>query len=120
MEYVAFAFSILGMLAFLNMGEMKRRMDKLEGELTKMKGTSFNEARSDLVRAARDYEGKSVKIELKEDYMDPDIVSYGNTKHGSNSIIDVDDEWMLVKICTPKAEKIKMIRMEAIQSISQD
>ena len=120
MEYVALVFSFFGLYAFCQAGELKRRMDKLEGELTKMKGTSFNEARKDLVRLAKEYAGKSVKIGLKEDYMDADIVTYGNTKHGSNTIIDVDDEWMIVKIITPKTEKIKMIRMEAIQTISED
>ena len=120
MEYVALVFSLMGLYAFCQAGELKRRMDKLEGELTKMKGTSFNEARKDLVRLAKDYAGKSVNIGLKEDYMDADIVTYGNTKHGSNTIIDVDDEWMIVKIITPKTEKIKMIRMEEIQTISED
>lgn len=120
MEYVAFAFSILGLFAFCQASEMKRRMDKLESELTRMNGTSFHEARKDLVRVAKSYVGKNVKIGFKEDYMDPDIVTYGNSKHGSNAIIDADDEWMLVRINTPKGDKIKMIRMEAIQTISQD
>ena len=64
MEYVAFAFSILGLMAFCQASEMKRRMDKLESELTRMNGTSFHEARKDLVRVAKSYVVKNVKIQI--------------------------------------------------------
>ena len=42
---------------------------------------------------------------------------YGNTKHGSNTILDADEEWMLVRIETPKGTKEKLIRMESIARI---
>ena len=45
-------------------------------------------------------------------------MSYGNSKHGTNTIVDVDDEWMLVHIETPKTSKDKLIRLESIERIS--
>ena len=54
---------------------------------------------------------------MKEDHMDSDIISYGNTKRGSNTIVDVDEDWILIRIKSPKGEKEKLIRLESIQTI---
>ena len=32
-------------------------------------------------------------------------------------IPDVDEEWMLVRICSPRGEKDKLIRLGSVQSI---
>ncbi len=118
MEYLAFAFGIFGFMAFLQSSEQKRRIDKLENALAALRGTSYHEIRKDLIRAAKSYIGQSVQLSFKEDRMDADVVSYGNTKHGTNTIVDVDDEWMLVHITSPKGNKDKLIRLESIQAIS--
>lgn len=118
MEYLAFVFGLFGFFAFLQSTEQKRRMDKLESALAALKGTSYHEARKDLVRAAKSYIGQSVELTFKEDRMDADVITYGNTKHGTNTITDVDDEWMLVHISSPNGDKDKLIRTEAIQTIS--
>lgn len=118
MEYVAFAFGIFGLCAFLELSSLKGRISKLEEQLTKTEGTSYHLNRQELLRAARSYVGKSVVLELKEDHEDIDVMHYGNTKHGTNTIVDVDDEWMLVRIETPKTSKDKLIRLESIERIS--
>ena len=120
MEYLGFIFGIFGLLAYLQISPLKRRMDKLEEELTRTKGTSFHEDRQSLMNAVRSYTGEKVILTLKEDYVDADIVSYGNTKHGSNTILDADEDWMLIRIETPKGNKQKLIRMESIQSVSPE
>lgn len=120
MEYLGFIFGIFGLLAYLQISPLKRRMDKLEEELTRTKGTSFHEDRQSLMNAVRSYTGEKVILTLKEDYMDADIVSYGNTKHGSNTILDADEDWMLIRIETSKGNKQKLIRMESIQSVSPE
>ena len=120
MEYLGFIFGIFGLLAYLQISPLKRRMDKLEEELTRTKGTSFHKDRQSLMSVIRSYTGEKVILTLKEDYMDVDIVSYGNTKHGSNTILDADEDWMLIRIETPKGYKQKLIRLESIQSVSPE
>lgn len=118
MEYVAFVFGIFGLMAYLQISSMKSRIDQLERELTRMKGTSFHEDRSSLLQAIRTYIGRPVKIEFKEDNEDADIISYGNSRYGSNTIREADEEWMLVHISSPKGEKDKLIRMESVRRVS--
>ncbi|MCR5134190.1 MAG: hypothetical protein K6B12_00995 [Clostridiales bacterium] len=121
MEYmgvVAFVFGIFGFLAYLNQGGLKKRITELERQLTKMQGTSYADDRKALVELAKECIGKPVKLDLKEDYGDVDIVMYGNSKYGTNTILDVDEDWMLVRVdSAKKAPKEKLIRLEAVQRI---
>lgn len=117
MQYVAFVFAIFGFLAYLELSSLKKRVDELERQLTKMKGTSFHEDRKGLLQAAKAYVGQPVDLEMKEDRQDVDVMMYGNTKHGANTILDADEEWMLVRIDTPKGTKEKLLRMESIARI---
>ena len=118
MEIIAYVFGIFGLMAYLETSSLKKRVSVLERELTRTKGTSYHEDRSSLVEAARSYIGKKVRIDLGEDQEDMDIVMYGNTKHGSNTILDVDEEWLTVRVDTPKGSKEKLIRMESVVRIS--
>ena len=118
MEYAAFVFAIFGLMAYLQVTSLKKRVKALEEQLAKIGGTAQFEERAGLQKAARSYLGKAVKLELKEEQEDPDISMYGNTKHGSNTILDVDEEWMLVHVCTPKGEKDKLIRLGSVSRIS--
>lgn len=118
MEYLGFIFGIFGLMAYLEISTLKKRIDDLERQLTKMQGTSYHEDRKALLQVAGSYIGKKVNIDLKEDHEDVDIFNYGNTKHGSNVILDADDEWLLLRIETPKGNKEKLIRMESIERIS--
>lgn len=119
MEYLAFVFGIFGLMAFLEASSLKKRVAALEESLTKTRGTSFHEERQSLVTAAKDYIGQEVILGFKEDHGDVDVINYGNTKHGSNTILDVDEDWMLVRIRTPKGEKEKLIRMGSVTRISR-
>ncbi|MBO4399185.1 MAG: hypothetical protein J5795_03535 [Lachnospiraceae bacterium] len=118
MEYVAFAFGIMGLVAFLEVYDLKRKVNSLEAQLGKMEGTPQYEERVALIQAVGNYIGKQVRIDLKEDYQDVDISMYGNTKHGSNTILDVDDDWILVRVDSAKGTKELLIRTEAVQRIS--
>ena len=120
MEYmgiIGFVFGIFGLLAYLEVPKLKTRITDLERELTRMQGTSFHEDRAALHEAAKGYIGKTVNLELDEDHEDVDITMYGNTKHGTNEILDVDGEWMLVRVTSAKGVKEKLIRMESVARI---
>ncbi len=118
MEYIGFIFGIFGLVAYLEISSLKGRIDGLERQLTKIKGTSYHEDRTSLLKAASSYIGQNVNIELKDDHEDIDIISFGNTRHGSITILDADEEWLLIRIQTPKGNKEKLIRMESIDRIS--
>ena len=118
MEYLGFIFGIFGLYAYLQVSSLKNRISDLERELTKMKGTSYHEDRTALVKSVREYIGQKVNIDLKEDHKDVDIINYGNTKHGSNTVLDADNEWLLFRIETPKKTVEKLIRMESVERIS--
>ena len=122
MEYmgvIGFVFGIFGLLAYLNQGSLKKRITDLERQLTKMQGTSYADDRKALIELAKSCIGRPVKIDLKEDYEDVDIVMYGNSTVGTNTILDVDEDWMRVRVeSAKKAPKEKLIRLEAVQRIS--
>ena len=69
------------------------------------------------MKMIRECTGKSVTIDLKEDNEDPDIMMYGNTAQGTNTVLDVDDRWMLVRIESKKGTKEKLIRLDSVQTI---
>ena len=71
-----------------------------------------------MLDATNAYIGKHVFLDLKEDCDDTDIVVYGNTKHGTNTILDSDGDWLLVRIDSPKGSKEKLIRAGSIRRIS--
>ena len=106
-------------MAYLQLSALKKRIEALERQLTGMPGTSYAEERAALVRAAREYLGESVSLKLKEDHIDVDVLSYGNTRHGTITILDVDDDWMSVRIDSPKGTREKLLRLESIASIQR-
>ena len=118
MEYIGFVFGLFGLMAYLELSGLKKRISQLEDELSSMKGTSYHEERTGLLKAVRDYIGQSVILEMKEDYEDSDIIMYGNSKHGTNTILECDSAWVLVRIEAPKFTKEKLIRTESIERIS--
>lgn len=118
MEYAAFVFGIFGLFAYLEVSSLKKKIAELERSLTKMEGTTYHEDRKSLVRLIRKCIGKEVKLELKEDHMDAEVINYGNTRHGTNTILDADTEWMLVSIVTPKGTRTKLLRTESVERIS--
>ena len=119
MVYVAFVFAIFGFLAYLEQSSLKKRIDALERQLTGMAGTSYAEERASLVRAAREYIGKTVVLEMKEDHVDVDVTSYGNSRHGSVTVLDVDDDWLFVRIDSPKGSREKLLRLESLASLRE-
>lgn len=118
MEYIGIIFGVFGLFAYLQVSSLKHRVDTLEEQLAKTAGTPLFEERISLMQAVRSNIGKKVKIEFKEDNQDVDIVMYGNTKHGSNIILDTDQEWMLVQTESPKGKKEKLIRLASVRRIT--
>lgn len=118
MECVGFIFGIFGFFAYIQLSSLKKRLTALEEELAGIAGTPLFEERSALLDVVEAYIGKQVIIDLKEDCEDVDIVMYGNSKHGTNTILDVDSEWILVRIDSAKGSKEKLIRAGSVQRIS--
>ena len=118
MEYLGIIFGIFGLMAYLQSESLKKRVHVLEEELSKISGTSAYDERRSLLGAVQDYIGKQVNLDLKEDCEDYDIISYGNTKHGSNTILDADDERILVRIDSAKGSKEKLIRVGSVKRIT--
>ena len=118
MEYVGFVFGIFGLLAYIQLSSLKKRVVALEEELAGIAGTSSFEERKALLDAVEAYIGKQVILDLKEDCEDVDIVMYGNSKHGTNTILDADGDWLLVRIDSAKGSKEKLIRTGSVQRIS--
>ena len=118
MEYVGIVFGIFGLMAYVQLSSLKKRVVALEEELAGIAGTSSYEERRALLDAVEAYIGKQVILELKEDCMDADIVMYGNSKHGSNTILDADGDWILVRIDSAKGSREKLVRAGSVQRIS--
>jgi hypothetical protein len=118
MEYVGFVFGIFGLLAYLQLSSLKKKVNTLEEEIAGITGTSSFEERRALLEAIDAYIGKQVILDLKEDCEDVDITMYGNSKHGTNTILDADGDWLLVRIDSAKGSKEKLIRAGSIQRIS--
>ncbi len=118
MEYVGFVFGIFGIIAYIQLSSLKKKVYALEEELAGIAGTSSFEERRALLDTVESYIGKQVKLDLKEDCEDVDIVMYGNTKHGSNTILEADGDWILVRVDSAKGSKEKLIRTGSIQRIS--
>lgn len=116
---IGFVFGIFGLMAYLSMGQLKRKIEVLESALSKMEGTSYHEDRESLFRIAQSLMGKQVEIELKEDHEDVDVMMYGNSKHGTIIVLDCDRDWMRVEIAGPKGTQTKLIRMESIKRITE-
>ena len=118
MEYIGFVFGIFGLLAYVQLASLKKKVNALEEELAGIAGTSSFEERRSLRGAIEAYIGKQVILELKEDCEDVDIVMYGNSKHGTNTILDADGDWLLIRIDSAKGSKEKLIRAGSVQRIS--
>ncbi len=118
MEYVALVFGILGMMGYLESASLKKRVKVLEDQLAGIEGTAAFEDRLSLLAVIRDYIGKKVQINFKEECEDVDVVMYGNSRHGSNTILDADEEWILVRVESPKGTKEKLVRMSSVKSVA--
>ena len=118
MEYLGIIFGLFGLLAYAELASLKKKVTALEKELAGIAGTPSFEERRALLDAVESYIGKQVVLDLKEDCEDADIMMYGNSKHGSNTILDADDDWILVRIDSAKGSKEKLIRAGSVQRIS--
>ena len=118
MEYIGIVFGIFGLMAYVQLSSLQKRVKALEEELAGIAGTSSFEERKALLDAVEAYIGKQVILDLKEDCGDADIVMYGNSNKGTNTILDADSDWLLVRIDSAKGSKEKLIRAGSVSRIS--
>ena len=105
MNTLAFVFSLFGLMAYLEVSSLKKRVKELEQQLVKIEGTPLHQEYQSLAKIASSYIGKSVTIGFKE--------------HGTNTLLDADDDWLLVKIESAKGTVTKLIRLSSITSIAE-
>ena len=118
MEYIGLIFGIFGIVAYAEAASLRKRVSALEKELAGIAGTTLFEERRGLLDAVDAYIGKRVILDLKEGCEDVDIEMYGNSKHGANTILDADGDWLLVRVDSAKGSKEKLIRAGSVQRIS--
>ena len=116
MQYAAFVFGIFGLFAYLEVSSLKKRIDDLEEQMRSTPGTQYAEAKESFVRVARQYIGRAVTLEMKEDELDQDVMMCW-MKKGTCTLIDMDDDWMLVKTEYGKTVKTKLIRTRSVERI---
>ncbi|MCR4632604.1 MAG: hypothetical protein K5648_00585 [Erysipelotrichaceae bacterium] len=119
MEYIGFVFGIFGLMAYMEISGLKKRIAALEEQLSKFSGTSYAEHKQSLKAIVQSLVNEEVSLKLKEDQEDFDIINYGNTKYGSNVLLDADGDWIKVRIVSPKKEKIKLLRLSSVASITK-
>ena len=117
MEYAAFAFAIFGFMAFMSLSSLKSRVRSLEAQMRSLQGTDYAAEKASLIAAAREYIGKPVKLSFKEDEEDPDALITG-MKMGTCTLLDVDEDWLLVRIEHHKTVKEKLIRVDSVRGVS--
>lgn len=118
MNYVTFVFVIFGFLVYCEQSSLKKRIRKIEEQLTVTRGTSYFQSKESLKKLAQSYIGKNVQINLREEMENLEVVINGKVKGGTNVILDVDDEWMIVRITGPKKSFEKLLRLTAVESLT--
>ena len=66
MEYMGFVFGIFGLMAYLQISALKKRVDDLEREMTKIEGTEHAQKQTSLRSVVRKWIGEEVILELKD------------------------------------------------------
>ena len=118
MEYMGFIFGIFGFLAYIELSSLKGRVSNLESQLSHMHGSFLQKERLGLAQGAKSCIGKPVRINLKENYADLELATCSSKKSGNLVILDADQDWLLLRISSPKGDQKKLIRIEALQSLS--
>ena len=116
MEYVAFIFAIFGFFAYIELSKLKNRVNDLEAQLSKVKGTSHFESVQTIKKLVEQNLGRRVYLNLREGYEDQEIYMAVYQKR-EIVMVDTDGGWILVNVGSPKGTLQKLIRTESIQSI---
>lgn len=119
MEYIGFVFGVFGLMAYLEISGLKKRIGMLEEQLSKMSGTTYAKEKQSLKQIVTSSIGEEVELSFKEDEIDIDAVNYGSTKYGKIVLLDGDEDWIKVKMITPKGDKIKLLRVSSIARITK-
>ena len=106
--------AILGFFAWLGIFSLQSRISKLERQLRQIEGTEASDEAKELRRIAKVSIGKTVKLSFRENEGDYDL--YGDN---SVTILDADNEWVLVEFTLRGKPVQKLIRQSAIRGITE-
>ncbi|MBQ9489000.1 MAG: hypothetical protein IJU80_03610 [Lachnospiraceae bacterium] len=113
MEYIIWIPAILGLFAFLSIGDLKNRISRLEDQLSFIKGSPAHAEKAAPRKLLNDYVNKNVELEFRGEQYDGDLSVPGNTC----TVLAVDEEWVFVRIVTRKEEKEKLFRLSQISGV---
>ena len=113
MEYIIWVPAILGLLAFLSIGDLKKRIRVLEDQLSSMKGSPAHAEKTALRKLLNDYVGKNIELEFRGEEMDSDLCVPGS----KCTVLTVDEEWVFVQISDKKGEREKLFRLSQINGV---
>ncbi len=113
MEYILWIFAILGLLAFLGIGDLRRRVRLLEDQLSSMKGSPAHAEKTALRKLLNDYVGKEINLEFRGEEFDGDLCVPGS----KCKVLAVDEEWLFVQITDKKGEREKLFRLSTISGV---
>lgn len=105
--------AFLGFLAFLKVGELSSKVDRLiraEREQEDKAYTSNIHVRKDMLEP---YVGMEIGLDFYEDEEDGDLY-FGNDV----ILLAVDEKWALFEICAHGKKKQKLIRLSSLKGIS--
>lgn len=117
MEYLGFVFGIFGFIAYLSVSSLKGRVSELERQLRSIRGTGFAQEKQSLLAAARGYLGKDVALRFREDEEDPDVLMAA-MKMGRCTLLDADEDWLLVHVEHHGAALDRLIRLDTVAALS--
>lgn len=118
MEYVIWPFAIMGFVAFCSMGGLNTRIAKLERQLATVNGSQFHEEKISLMKVLQGYIGKNVVLEMRGERTDLDLVN-ATVRKGSCIVLDVDRDWVLIRVAYDKTEKEKLFRLSEISGVKE-
>lgn len=113
MEYIIWIPAILGFFAFLSIGNLKMRINRLEEQLSSVKGSPAYLEKAALRKLLSDYIGKNVELEFRGEQYDNDLSIPGS----ECKVLSVDEEWVLVQLFNKKGEKEKLFRLYQISGV---
>ncbi|MBR1740732.1 MAG: hypothetical protein IJ733_02470 [Lachnospiraceae bacterium] len=116
MEYLGIMFGVLGFLGFLSQSSLKGRVRELERQMARIKGTDYAEEKENLVQLAKGHLGQRVQIHFKE--AEGTDIFVTNEKNIKCTLVDVDEDWILVHIEKKKSSQDKLFRLESVKMIS--
>ncbi len=117
--FVCLVLGGFGLSAYLKLDDVKKRLRSLEEALEKIDGTDYALKRRELREQAQALIGEVVVVSFKEEEnIDPEVVQ-GNASPATNTLLDADEDWVLLEMKSLKETKTILLRLDGVDAITQ-